>query len=99
MVTPIISSGPTTTWAPSGAAFYHGSIFFGGLKGQALFEAVLSGDGVTTLKKHFEGQLGRIRDVVLGPDDMLYITTSNRDGRGTPQAKDDKIYRVNSAKL
>ena len=99
MVTPVINSGPTTTWAPSGAAFYRGSIFFGGLKGQALFEAVLSGDGVSSLKKHFEGQLGRIRDVVLGPDNMLYITTSNRDGRGTPQEKDDKIYRVNPQKL
>ncbi|HZE87459.1 MAG TPA: PQQ-dependent sugar dehydrogenase, partial [Methylomirabilota bacterium] len=30
MITPVINSGPTTTWAPSGAAFHKGSIFFGG---------------------------------------------------------------------
>lgn len=98
MVTPILNSGPVTTWAPAGAAFYNGSIFFGGLRGQGLYEAVIQGDSAT-LKKHFDGELGRIRDVVLGPDKMLYITTSNRDGRGTPKENDDKIYRVNPSKL
>jgi glucose/arabinose dehydrogenase len=98
MVTPVINSGPTTTWAPAGAVFLNGSIFFGGLKGEGLYEVVINGPTVT-LKKHFDHQLGRVRDVVLGPDGFFYITTSNRDGRGTPQPNDDKIYRVNPAKL
>jgi len=95
--TPVLHSG-NDTWAPAGAAFINGSIFFGGLKGQALFQAKLQGDSAT-LTTHFKGELGRIRDVLLGPDGFLYITTSNRDGRGTPAAGDDKILRINPAKL
>lgn len=98
MVTPVLNSGATDTWAPSGVAFYNGSLFFGGLRGQGLYEAVINGSSVL-LKKHFDGELGRIRDVVLGPDKMLYITTSNRDGRGSVRQNDDKILRVNPEKL
>lgn len=98
MVTPIKNS-ESTTWAPAGAAFVDGSLFFGGLRGQTLYEAVLDNDTVTEVKEHFNSQFGRIREVVVGPDNMLYITTSNRDGRGSPQTNDDKILRINPAKL
>lgn len=99
METPSINSGPTTTWAPSGMAYLNGSLFFGGLKGQALYEAVLDGTKIKELKTHLQNQFGRIRDVVVGPDTMLYITTSNEDGRGTPTAGDDKVIRINPTKL
>lgn len=94
---PILHSG-SDTWAPSGAAYLNGSIFFAGLRGQALYEAVINGTNVT-LKVHLKGEIGRIREVILGPDNMLYITTSNRDGRGNPDSTDDKIIRVNPARL
>lgn len=96
LITPILQSG-NDTWAPAGAAFYNGSIFFGGLKGQALYQIVL-GDQVQ-LKTHFKKEFGRIRDVILGPDNLLYITTSNRDGRGNPSADDDKVIRINPSLL
>lgn len=99
METPKINSGPTTTWAPSGMAIIGNSVFFAGLKGQALYEAVVNGNKVTELKKHFTETYGRLREVVVGPDGMLYITTSNRDGRGTPNTDDDKIIRINPNKL
>lgn len=98
METPKLNSGPTTTWAPAGAAFLKNSLFFGGLRGQALYEVSLAGDKIT-IKEHFKNQFGRIRDVVLGPDQMLYITTSNNDGRGTPNSGDDKVIRINPGKL
>lgn len=95
MIAPIINSGPDETWAPSGAAFINGSIFFAGLRGETLYEAAIENGNVETLKKHLQGEYGRLRTVVLGPDGFLYITTSNRDGRGTPQKDDDKLIRLN----
>jgi len=95
--TPLLNSG-SDTWAPAGAAYLNGSIFFAGLRGQALYEASIKNEKIE-LKEHFKGEFGRIREVIVGPDNMLYITTSNRDGRGNPNANDDKIIRVNPAKL
>ncbi|MBI2039751.1 PQQ-dependent sugar dehydrogenase [Candidatus Microgenomates bacterium] len=95
MASPYIHSG-SNTWAPAGVAFFNGSLYFGGLRGQALFEYNIERK---QLKEHFKGQFGRLREVVLGPDNMLYITTSNRDGRGNPQPEDDKIIRMNPEKL
>ena len=95
MVSPQINSG-SLTWAPSGAVFYNGSIFFAGLRGESLFEYEIESGRLT---RYLNGELGRIRDVVLGPDGLLYIATSNQDGRGVPSSDDDKIIRVNPDKL
>lgn len=99
METPKKNSGPSTTWAPSGAAFVNKSLFFAGLKGETLYEAVIQKGQVLELKEHFKNQFGRIREVVLGPDGMLYITTSNQDSRGNPKDGDDKIIKINPNKL
>lgn len=96
MVTPIIHSGPNDTWAPAGAVFYDDRIFFAGLRGESLFEYKIADK---SLKKHFKGEFGRIRAVVLGIDNYLYITTSNRDGRGIAREGDDKIIKINPQKL
>ena len=44
--TPVLHSGDDT-WAPAGAAFVDGSIFFGGLRGQALYQAKLQNHSAT----------------------------------------------------
>jgi len=95
---PIRHSG-RDTWAPASAAYKDKSLFFGGLKGEAFYEAVIDNGKVTALKEHFKHKFGRIRDVVEGPDRMLYITTSNQDGRGKPESGDDKIIRVTAKNL
>lgn len=92
MVSPVVQSGVSATWAPAGAVFLDGSIFFGGLRGEALFEYKIAEN---SLEKHFENRFGRIRAVVLGLDGYLYLTTSNTDGRGTPKEGDDKLIRIN----
>jgi len=103
MVLPMVESGRLSTWAPAGLAYWkpensreYGRFFFAGLRGSALYE-ISAGD--LSIITHFKGELGRIREVIVGPDGMLYITTSNNDGRGTPMNGDDKVLRVNPYKL
>ena len=99
MVSPVRHSGSKTTWAPAGAAFIGNALFFGGLRGQTLYEAVIDGEKVSVFKEHFKGKYGRIREIIKGPDNMLYITTSNHDGRGNPDTSDDRIIRINPSSL
>ena len=40
------------------------------------------------------GQYGRLRTVVADAEGALWITTSNRDGIGTPGEGDDKVLRI-----
>jgi len=95
MESPITNSG-NDTWAPAGAAIFEGRLYFGGLRGEALYEMNLVAKSV---KEHFKGEYGRIREVILSPDNFLYITTSNQDGRGTPSDSDDKIIRIDPRQL
>lgn len=93
---PVIQSG-TKTWAPAGAAFLRGSLFFAGLRGQALFSLKIAQPKQP--KRFFYRRFGRLRDVVVGPDGFLYISTSNRDGRGYPRLGDDRIIKLNPSQL
>src|SRR5690606_25620974 len=99
MIAPIAHSGGTTTWAPASAAYLDGSRYFGGLRGEALYEAVSEGDKVARVMPHLKGELCRIREVVAGPDGLLIITTSNTHGRGRVREGDDSIIEVNPSKL
>jgi glucose/arabinose dehydrogenase len=102
MVPPVIHAGTSETWAPAGATFvsrgpWAGSLLFTGLRGQTLYRAVLGSNDPRKIEK-FERllyrQFGRLRDVVEGPDENLYLLTSNRDGRGSPKDDDDRVIRL-----
>ena len=93
-VDPLIESG-SDTWAPSGIAALGSDLFVAGLRGRRLLRIRLGPDlKVTGLEALLAGTHGRLRDVVVGPDGALYVTTSNRDGRGSPAPDDDRILRV-----
>ncbi|MBP9782075.1 PQQ-dependent sugar dehydrogenase [Candidatus Woesebacteria bacterium] len=96
MQTAIVNSGPNTTWAPAGMAYLNGSLFFAGLRGQTLYEYVV---GSGELKTHLVEKYGRLRAVDVGPDGFLYLSTSNKDGRGLPKEGDDKIIKVDPSVL
>jgi glucose/arabinose dehydrogenase len=98
MESPVINSG-STTWAPAGMSFGNNSLFFAGLRGQSLYRAMLTGGSVERVEELLKNKYGRIRDVVTGPGNMLYITTSNLDGRGSPKTGDDKIVKLNPDSL
>jgi glucose/arabinose dehydrogenase len=100
---PILDTGEET-WAPSGISFYKGNIY-PELKNKLLV-ATLRGKHLRIIEIDFKeikvlnhyailsNLLGRIRDVVEGPDGYIYIATSNKDGRGIPALNDDRIVKL-----
>lgn len=91
---PILCSGEQT-WAPSGAAFLGNSFFFAGLRGQLLERVEIKNGEVTSRETIIKGTYGRLRGVLADPKErVLYVSTSNRDGRGNPKAGDDKILKI-----
>jgi len=87
--------------APSGATFvsqpgsaWTGSFVFANLVGEQVRRVALDGAEPTANVALFEGELGRLRTVVEGPDGALYLLTNNRDGRGEPRPGDDRIVRL-----
>lgn len=93
MKSPVAQSGSDETWAPAGLAYAGGSLYFGGLRGQALYEARIAPDASVVLSRHFVQEYGRLRAVAVN-DSYLYVSTSNRDGRGQPSASDDTIVKI-----
>ena len=98
---------PLHAWTPtvgiSGADFYdhglfpgwRGSLLVTALRGTALYRLTLGPDGRTiSSERLLAGELGRLRDVLVGADGAVYLATSNRDGRGRPGQQDDRIVRL-----
>ena len=92
-------TNPQVTWAtddnsPSGLAFVGGRLWLGALKGERLWRIDVDGAEARDEKGFFVGDYGRVRTVVTAPDGNLWVTTSNRDGRGDPASDDDRILLV-----
>ena len=85
-------ASPVHVWtpsiAPSGMAFYdgdafpewQGNILVGALAYQLLARLELDGNQVVHEERLLEGNLGRIRDVRVGPDGLVYLLTDASDG-------------------
>ncbi|MDM9381649.1 PQQ-dependent sugar dehydrogenase [Chlorogloeopsis sp. ULAP01] len=100
---------PSLTWQqavpPGGAAIYtgnaipewKGNLIIGTLGSRHLHRVVFDSanpDRVQLHEVYFQNQFGRLRDVVMGLDGELYVTTSNCDGRGSCPQGGDKILRI-----
>jgi glucose/arabinose dehydrogenase len=100
LVSPLLEYTPAC--APGSATFYRSRVFqqfegnflFGCLRGERIVRVVLDGRRVVSQENLIEKQYGRIREVAEGPDGYIYFSTSNRDGRGSPAADDDRIIRL-----
>lgn len=95
----------TPAFAPASGMFYsgkvfpqfYGNFFFGGLVGEGIMRVVVEQSNPSKILSY--GKLagisvGRVRDVVQGPDGYIYFATSNLDGRGKGRSGDDQIYRI-----
>lgn len=90
--------------APAGGVFYDGPIerwqgdlFLGALAETHLRRVRIRDGAVTENEALYRGEFGRLRTPFVGPDAHLYVTTSNRDGRGSPGPDDDKVLRFRPA--
>ncbi len=100
METPLVEYSPAV--APASGMFYRGNLFpafknnffFGTLKGEAIIRLVLNGRKIVSQDYLLKKQYGRIREVAEAPDGAIYFSTSNRDGRGSPNDGDDRILRI-----
>jgi glucose/arabinose dehydrogenase len=87
---------PIATWStgdasPSGLAIVDGRAYLACLRGTKLYRIGLDGSNPEQL---LSGAYGRLRSVTVAPDGTLWVTTSNRDGRGNPVSVDDRLLRL-----
>lgn len=91
---------PVWTWSPSeaspsGVAYRGGSLYVAALRGTRLWRLQLSGTSVTRVTAMYNGTFGRLRTAMQNPrDGSMWLTTSNRDGRGSPRTSDDRVLRI-----
>jgi len=90
---------PLVVWrtyeaSPSGLAWLDGRLWLASLRGERLWRIGVP-DGRTGIPADFfVGAYGRLRTVVVAPNGNLWVTTSNRDGRGDPVPTDDRILEI-----
>ena len=92
-VNPLIT-WPTSQASPSGDAIAGNNLYVAALQGRCLYRIPLNGARLGTPVRLLADRFGRLRTVARAPDGSLWVTTSNRDGRGQPRAGDDRIIRV-----
>ena len=95
-IDPLAESGQDT-WAPSGIAVDtsadEDAVLVATLAGRELLRFVVQDDSAEEPSAVLDGH-GRLRAARFGPDDCLYLTTSNTDGRGSPSEEDDRILKI-----
>lgn len=91
---------PLQTWrtgdaSPSGLAYAGGSLWLATLQGENVYRMRVGANGsVGKPRAMFDDRWGRLRTAVAAPDGSLWVTTSNKDGRGGLLNRTDRIIRV-----
>jgi glucose/arabinose dehydrogenase len=99
--TPTLAVAGTDFYHVGGIQEWHNSLLITSLKASQLVALKLSEDGRTVVQEesYFSYWWGRLRDVCISPDGRIFLAVSNRDGRGTPQAGDDRIVEITAVNV
>lgn len=89
---------PVAVWrpadaSPAGIAIVDDVVYMAALRGNRLWEMAIENGALGTPSASLH-EYGRLRAVVEAPDGSLWVSTSNRDGRGSPAGEDDRILAV-----
>lgn len=101
--TPVIAPAGMTYYGSDAIPDWKNTLLLTTLKGKSLRILFLSeaGDSIDSEEILFENLYGRLRDVAVGPDGAIYLSTSNQDWNpqpGFPLPGDDKILKISPAK-
>lgn len=89
---------PVAVWAPdeaspSGITVVDDVVYVAGLRGERLWLYDTTTPSIEPWPV-YTGEFGRLRDVVAGPGDTLWVLTNNTDGRGSPGRDDDRLLQL-----
>jgi glucose/arabinose dehydrogenase len=89
---------PAARGHAGGCAVANKVIFVASLDGQAVLAARISGPAASPVISQFNVALdkkyGRLHTVVAAADGSLWLTTSNKDGHGSPVPTDERVIRI-----
>jgi glucose/arabinose dehydrogenase len=89
-----VAQWPTDEASPSGIAVAGNAVYLAALRGARLWQVPIPGGRPGRPRALLTGDYGRLRTVTAAPDGSLWLSTSNRDGRGSPRRGDDRILRL-----
>lgn len=89
-----VSQWPTEECSPGSVAVTAQTAWVPALQGECLWAVPLTGEVAGRQVRWLDGEYGRLRTAQAAPDGALWVSTSNRDGRGEPVRGDDRILRV-----
>ncbi len=85
---------PTSEASPSGLTVGpDGALYMAALRGQSLWQIPLDGATPGEPERLIDREYGRLRSVVNGPDDSLWVLTNNTS-RGDAEAGDDRLLSL-----
>lgn len=90
-----VSQWPTEACSPGSVCVTRQTAWVPALQGECLWAVPLTGE-VAGRQVRWLGDegYGRLRTAELAPDGSMWVSTSNRDGRGVPVPGDDRILRI-----